>query len=126
MNPLEVTNLSKIFTSRSWPFFGNKQEFIAVDDLSFTLHRGEILGFLGPNGAGKTTTIQMLLGILNPSRGAIIYFGQDFSAHRPKILRKVTFASSYIKLPSRLKVWENLDIAGRLYHVPDPQRSERI
>jgi len=123
---LKVNNLSKTFTSRSWPLFGPKQTFIAVDNISFALNKGEILGFLGPNGAGKTTTIQMLLGILNPSKGEINYFGQDFLKNRSDILKKVTFASSYIKLPSRLKVWENLDVAGRLYSVDEPQRSKRI
>ncbi|MDR3646869.1 MAG: ABC transporter ATP-binding protein [Candidatus Babeliales bacterium] len=124
--PLQVNNLSKIFTSRSYPIFGTKKEFVAVDNISFTLKRGEILGFLGPNGAGKTTTIQMLLGILNSTHGEINYFGKNFAQNRSEILQKVTFASSYLKLPSRLKVWENLDIAGRLYNVPNPQRSKRI
>ena len=126
MYPLKVNNLSKIFTSRSLPNLLKKEKFVAVDNISFTLQKGEILGFLGPNGAGKTTTIQMLLGVLNPSEGEISYFGKDFFKNRAEILRKVTFASSYIKLPSRLKVWENLDIAGRLYSVPDPRRSKKI
>lgn len=125
MPVLKVENLTKTFTSGLWPF-KTKQTYTAVDDISFELKKGEILGFLGPNGAGKTTTIQMLLGILNPTQGEINYFGQDFTTNRSEILRKVTFASSYIKLPSRLKVWENLDVAGRLYNVPDPQRSKRI
>lgn len=127
MNPLEVKNLSKIFTtSTGLPFFGSKEKFVAVNDISFELKKGEILGFLGTNGAGKTTTIQMLLGILNKTSGDIKYFGKDFSQNRSEILKKVTFASSYIKLPSRLKVWENLDITGRLYSVPEPKRSKRI
>ncbi len=126
MNPLEVKNLSKTFKSRTFPVFGKLQEFTAVNNISFTLHKGEILGFLGPNGAGKTTTIQMLLGVLNPTEGQISYFGKSFSKHRSEILKKVTFASSYIKLPSKLKVWENLDVAGRLYSVPEPQRSKKI
>src|SRR3990167_1158109 len=126
MNPLEVSNLSKIFSSRKWTLFGSKQEFKAVDNISFTLKKGETLGFLGPNGAGKTTTIQMLLGILNPSHGKINYFGKNFFKNRVESLRKVTFASSYIKLPSKLKVWENLDISGRLYNVSNPERSKRI
>lgn len=56
---LKVENLTKSFTTGFWPFM-KKQTFTAVDDISFQLKEGEILGFLGPNGAGKTTTIQML------------------------------------------------------------------
>lgn len=126
MYPLKVNNLSKIFVSKTWPIFGKEEKFVAVDNISFELKKGEILGFLGSNGAGKTTTIQMLLGVLNPTQGQISYFGKDFYKHRTDILKKVTFASSYIKLPSRLKVWENLDIAGRLYNVPNPERSNQI
>ncbi len=51
-------------------------DFIAVDDLSFSLPRGAIVGFLGPNGAGKTTTVRMMLGILPPDAGQIEIFGQ--------------------------------------------------
>lgn len=126
MNPLKVSNLSKIFISRSWPIFGTKQEFKAVDNISFELKKGEILGFLGPNGAGKTTTIQILLGVLNSTQGQINYFGKDFFKHRVDCLKKVTFASSYIKLPGKLKVWENLDIAGRFHYIQEPERSKRI
>lgn len=126
MHPLKVNNLTKIFTTRAWPIFGKEEKFVAVDNVSFELKKGEILGFLGLNGAGKTTTIQMLLGILNPTQGTINYFGKDFTKYRAETLKKVTFASSYIKLPTRLKVWENLDVAGRLYSVPEPERSKQI
>ena len=64
MPVLKVSNLTKTFSSGFWPF--KKQRiYTAVNDISFELDKGEILGFLGPNGAGKTTTIQMLLGTLN-------------------------------------------------------------
>ena len=51
--------------------------FIAVDDISFTLKRGEVLGFLGPNGAGKTTTMRMITGFLSPTKGKISVCGND-------------------------------------------------
>ena len=53
--------------------------FVAVDDISFDIKPGEILGLLGPNGAGKTTTIQMLLGVVTPTSGSIQMFGLDLA-----------------------------------------------
>ena len=70
MPVLTVKNLTKTFNSGLWPF-ETPHAYTAVNDISFQLKGGEILGFLGPNGAGKTTTIQMLLGILTPTSGSI-------------------------------------------------------
>jgi len=122
---LSVTNLTKTFSSGFWPF-AKKQDYTAVNDISFALKRGEILGFLGPNGAGKTTTIQMLLGTLTPTSGSINYFDTPFAQHRIPILKKVTHASGYDKLPTRLTIAENLDIVGRIYGMPVSYRKERI
>jgi ABC-2 type transport system ATP-binding protein len=118
---LVVNNLSKTFPAK------NKQVKTckAVDDISFSLNEGEILGLLGPNGAGKSTTISMLLGVLTPSAGQIIYFGQDFDPHRSEILEHVTFASTYIKMPWRLTVWENLKIYALLYGVGGEKFEQR-
>ena len=110
---LEVKNLVKKF-----------KKVTAVNNVSFSVREGEIVGLLGPNGAGKTTTIQMLLGVLTPSAGKINYFGLDFEQNREEILGKVNFCSSYIKLPLRMTVWENLDVMARLYEVKD--REDRI
>jgi len=122
---LKVGNLSKTFTSGLWPF-KTPQTYTAVNDISFHVKKGEILGFLGPNGAGKTTTIQMLLGTLTPSTGSISYFGADFAQHRIEALKKIGYASGYDKLPARLTVAENLDIVGRIYGIPQPRRREQI
>ncbi len=122
---LDVDHLRKTFVSRPW-LWGKPTAFTAVNNISFSLSSGEILGLLGPNGAGKTTIIQMLLGILTPSAGTITYFGKDFSKQRSDILKNVTFASTYVKLPGRLTVWENLDVYARLYTVPSSFRNERI
>jgi ABC-2 type transport system ATP-binding protein len=108
---LEVNNLTKIF--------GN---FQAVNDISFALKEGEILGFLGPNGAGKTTTIQMLLGVLTPTSGTISYFGKNFMNHRQEILEEVNFSSTYTNLPWNLTVNENLTYISYLYAVPDRKK----
>jgi ABC-2 type transport system ATP-binding protein len=122
---LVVEHLKKTFFSKRH-FFGRTHAFTAIDDLSFELKEGEILGFLGSNGAGKTTTIQMLLGLLTPTAGTITYFGKNFAKHRSEILESVTFASTYVKLPSRLTVWENLNIFARLNGVPPAERNERL
>lgn len=105
-NVLDVSNLTK--------FFG---ETLAVNDISFSVSEGEIVGLLGPNGAGKTSTIQMLLGTLTPSSGTIHYFGKEFTTHREEVLKKINFCSSYIRLPWRMTVWENLEVMARLYEV---------
>jgi len=122
---LQVNQLTKTFTKKHW-FSSAKSSTTAVDNISFTLEQGEILGFLGANGSGKTTTIQMLLGVMTPTSGNILYFGQNLSAHRSNILQNVAFASSYTKLPSRLTIAENLDFFGRLYGLSRPQIKERM
>lgn len=100
-------------------------EFVAVDNVSFELKQGEILGLLGPNGAGKSTTISMLLGVLTPTSGTIAYGEKDFAKHRSEILREVTFASTYIKMPWRLSVMENLRVYGMLYGLSKDEFQKR-
>ena len=60
--------------------------FVAVDDVSFSVGAGEIVGLLGPNGAGKTTTIHMMLGLISPTAGGVRIFGLPFETHREEIL----------------------------------------
>lgn len=107
---LQVNNLTKKFG----PPAGG---FTAVDNISFDLKEGEILGLLGPNGAGKTTTIDMLLGLTKPTTGEVKMFGLPFEENREKILKQMNFSAAYVNLPWRLKVWENLYTFGRLYEV---------
>jgi ABC-2 type transport system ATP-binding protein len=111
---LEVKNLTKQFG----PPAGG---FRAVNDVSFSVAEGEIVGLLGPNGAGKTTTIQMLLGLMTPTAGSVIYFGQDLRTHREQILQRINHASGYSRLPWRLSIWENLHVYARLYQVAHPK-----
>ena len=113
MNVLEVKNLTKKFG-----------KFVAVDNISFSLKEGEILGLLGPNGAGKTTTIQMLLGVLTPTKGTILYFGKELNENREEILEKINFSSTYTNLPWNLTVKENLTFISYLYDIKE--RSDRI
>ncbi len=107
MQAIRVENLTKRYP-----------ETLAVDDLSFTLARGKILGLLGGNGAGKTTTISMLLGLLVPTSGRITVLGHDMATHRFAALARMNFSSPYISLPARLTVRENLEVYGHLYNVP--------
>jgi ABC-2 type transport system ATP-binding protein len=96
----------------------------SVDDVSFSLDEGEILGLLGVNGAGKTTVINMLLGIITPTSGTLEIFGRDLARHRVETLRKMNFCSTYTQLPGNLRVSQNLKVFGMLYQVP--QLSKRI
>lgn len=108
---LRVNKLKKVYP----PEKKGGKPFVAVDAISFDLREGEVLGLLGPNGAGKSTTISMLLGVLSPTSGAIAYGDLDFAHHRSEILQSVTFASTYIRMPWRLSVMENLTVYGLLY-----------
>ena len=116
---LRVKNLRQEFASK-------RGAFIALDGISFDLKQGEILGLLGPNGAGKTTTIQILLSVLKPTSGQITYFGKDFFKHRSEVLEKVVFASTYVSLPWRLTINQNLDVFGRLYGLGEKELKRRI
>lgn len=113
MAPLIVKNLTKKF--------GN---FIAVDNVSFELKEGEILGFLGPNGAGKTTTLQMLTGSLVPDSGEIEYFGKSLFTNREQILENINYSSTYTSLPWNLSVKENLTFISYFYNIKN--RKKRI
>ncbi len=115
MNILSVSHLTKKF---NLPTGG----FTAVNNISFELKEGEILGLLGPNGAGKTTTIQMLLGIIIPTAGSIHYFAKDFFRHRQYCLGKINYASAFNTLQGRTTVMENLLVFSELYAVADPKK----
>jgi ABC-2 type transport system ATP-binding protein len=118
---LTVSNLRKVYP----PEKKGGAEFVAVNGISFELREGEILGLLGPNGAGKSTTISMLLGVLTPTSGSIKYGDMDLEHNRSEILSKVTFASTYIKMPWRLTVMENLRVYGLLYGLTNDEFEKR-
>lgn len=118
---LEVKELTKEFPSKE-----AQKKITAVNHISFSLHSGEILGLLGPNGAGKTTTIQMLLSTLKPTSGSILFFGKNFFTNRSEILKEISFASTYISLPSHLTIKENLEIHGKLFNLPRKTLHTRI
>jgi ABC-2 type transport system ATP-binding protein len=108
---IEVTHLRKEYG-----------KIVAVDDLSFTVAGGAVLGLLGGNGAGKTTTISMLLGLLEPTSGSVKVLGINMLTQRFKALPRMNFSSPYVDLPHRLTVQQNLDFYGRLYGVRDVKK----
>ncbi len=107
---LEVKNLTK--------YYGAEK---AVDNISFSVKAGEIVGLLGPNGAGKTSTISMILGLLSPTSGSVKIFGEDIIKNRSKVLEKVNFAATYAQLPGNLSTWQNLFIFAMLYGISAPR-----
>ena len=115
---VEVKNLTKKFVTKKF-LSSQKEEVMAVDNISFQIKEGEILGLLGQNGAGKTTTIDMLLGLIKPTKGSIKIFNLSFEENREKILKEMNFSAAYVNLPWRLKVLENLYTFARLYEVDD-------
>lgn len=123
---LAVEHLTKIFKGKKNLFGSSTKDFKAVDNISFQIKAGEVVGFLGPNGAGKTTTIKMLLDLLTPTSGSIKYFDKDLRTHRSTILQHVGYASTYTKLPSRMSVYENLYIYGLLYGIDQSELKKRI
>ncbi|MBI3103697.1 ABC transporter ATP-binding protein [Candidatus Daviesbacteria bacterium] len=112
---LEVKNLKKSFG----PPAGG---FVAIDDISFAIEEGQILGFLGPNGAGKSTTIYCILGLIDPDAGKISIFGEDILKARSEILIDVNYASAEFYLPWNLSIWENLLVYTKLYEVPEAKK----
>ena len=100
---LEVKNLSIKFG-----------DFAAVDNVSFSVNRGEIFGFLGANGAGKTTTIRMLCGLLVPTSGSALVGGLGFEDGGQGIKKIVGYMSQKFTLYNDLTVGENLDFAAGL------------
>jgi ABC-2 type transport system ATP-binding protein len=107
---IEVAGLCKDFDGKR-----------VVDDIGFTVLRGQTVALLGANGAGKTTTIAMLLGLLLPTAGSIHVLGEDMVRHRHRVLGRINFSSPYVDLPRRLTVAQNLLFFARLYGVPKPK-----
>lgn len=108
---LVVDHLSKAFDGRK-----------VVDDLSFSLEPGEIVGLVGLNGAGKTTTINMILGVLAPTSGNVTIAGVNLGAHREEAIARTNFSAVYAPLPGNLTVIQNLRVFGMIYDVPDLTR----
>jgi ABC-2 type transport system ATP-binding protein len=91
---------------------------LAVDDVSFRLERGEVVGFLGPNGAGKTTTMRILAGFLPPTRGTVSVGGFDVLRQSLAVRERIGYLPESVPLYRELRVQEMLSFQGRLHRVP--------
>jgi ABC-2 type transport system ATP-binding protein len=94
-------------------------DFIAVNDISFEVHAGEIFGFLGANGAGKTTAMKMLIGISKPSSGKATVAGFDVYKQTELIKQKIGYMSQKFSLYEDLTVRENIRLFGGIYGLSD-------
>ena len=109
-NVIEVSHLVKAFGS-----------FHAVDDISFTVKKGEIFGFLGANGAGKTTAMHMLTGLNQPTSGTGTVAGYDISTQHEQIKRHIGYMSQKFSLYEDLTVAENIRLFAGIYGMADDE-----
>jgi len=100
-------------------------EFVAVDNISLSVGKGEVFGFLGPNGAGKSTTIKMLCGLLLPSAGRGTVGGFDIIRESEEIKKKIGYMSQKFSLYEDLSVEQNIDFFSGIYGVAASRKRER-
>ncbi|MBK7976153.1 MAG: ABC transporter ATP-binding protein [Deltaproteobacteria bacterium] len=105
---IRVEHLTKVYDRR-----------VAVDDLSFEVRPGEVLGLLGPNGAGKTTTLRAIAGILPPTRGTITVAGHDIVGAPIAAKSRLAWIPDDPHLFASLTVWEHLEFTAQVYGVRD-------
>src|ERR1041385_5952136 len=108
---IEVASLTKLY-----------DQFVAVNDLSFVVRPGEVMGLVGPNGAGKTTTLRCLSGIIPPTRGTIRIAGEDLVARPVAAKKNLAFFSDEPRLFDYLTVRQHLNFIALIYQVAN--RSE--
>jgi ABC-2 type transport system ATP-binding protein len=101
-------------------------DFVAVDNISLSVRKGEVFGFLGPNGAGKSTTIRMLCGLLAPTTGRAEVAGYDVARKPESVRQNIGYMSQKFSLYNDLKVIENLRLFAGLYSVPSNVLKDRI
>ena len=102
------------------------KEFKAVDDISFSIEPGEIVGFVGQNGAGKTTTIKMLTSVLKPTSGTIQIHGYDIQKEALQAKRAIAYVADNPDMFLRLTGLEFIHLMADIYQVPAEVRGERI
>ena len=118
MNIIECQNLSKTFS-------GRKETTIALDDVSFSIPVGRIVGLLGPDGAGKTTLMRLLCGLLRPTRGTATVLGFDSVQDAYRIQAEVGYMPQKFGLYENMTVEENLSLYAQLHGVSAEQRTAR-
>lgn len=109
-------NETVIHTEKLTKKFGN---FTAVDNISFSVEKGEIFGFLGANGAGKTTAMRMLCGLSYPSSGKGFVAGYDISKQQEAVKKSIGYMSQKFSLYEDMKVWENIRLFGGIYGMKE-------
>ena len=112
---IEVINLKKEFVS-------GKEKTIAVDNLSFSVKKGEIFGLLGPNGAGKSTTINMIVGLIRPDSGKILILGKDPEKDWEYVKNRCNVSTAYFEMLTRLTVKQNLMFYAKVYNIKSPEK----
>jgi ABC-2 type transport system ATP-binding protein len=105
---IEVKNLSK--------FYGQQA---AVNDISFSIHKGEIVGFLGPNGAGKSTTMKILTGFIPATSGEVKICGMEVDVDSLETRKKIGYLPENNPLYLDMYVREYLEFVGKIYKVPN-------
>ena len=95
-------------------------DVVAVDEVSFSVHEGEIFGIIGPNGAGKTTTVESVIGLRKPDRGRISVLGMDPIRERTALAERIGVQLQQAALAERIKVWEALDLFSSFYRRTVP------
>ncbi len=123
MSPDAPNGEVRIVTDRLVKRFG---AFTAVDEVSFSVRRGEIMGFLGPNGAGKSTLIRMLCGLLRPTAGRAEVAGIDVARNPERVRENIGYMSQKFSLYNDLSVIENLRFFGGIYGVKGERLAQRV
>lgn len=101
-------------------------QLVAVDDVSFEAHAGQIFGLLGPNGAGKTTTLRILSTVLRPTSGVAQINGLDVVTQAAQVRRQIGFISANTGVYDRMSAWEMVSYFGRLYGLSGDQLDQRM
>ncbi|NPV57159.1 MAG: ABC transporter ATP-binding protein [Anaerolineae bacterium] len=126
-NAIEVNQLHKEFTTRVGFWSGRRKTTVAVEDISFNVHQGELFGLLGPNGAGKTTTTKVLSTLLLPTRGSVRVLGMDVVTETRTVRKRIGFTFGGARgLYGRLSGHDNLRYFAELYGLEPALARKRI
>lgn len=128
MSTLKVKNLTKTFeiSEQEKKQLGTKdKKKIAVNDVSFEIHSGDVFGLVGPNGAGKTTTMRMLATLIKPDSGDVLYDNNNILKNPDSIRSQFAFLTSEIKLDPKSTPNDMFDFFSELYHIPKDVARER-
>jgi len=112
---MQVNHLTKIYGQQK-----------AIDDISFTINKGEIVGFLGPNGAGKSTTMKIATGFLPSTSGKVVVEGFDVADNPMHVKKIIGYLPEHNPLYLDMYVHEYLQFIGKVYQIPSHQLNGRV